>query len=142
MDRNAKAGIAEARISSGSITFAGVVADKLVTSSTSGPTRLEGCIIRELDMHASSGNVTSVGLDAGTAAVGVTSGNVSLELAVADPTLYRLELSSTSGSITVSGGGYETSAFRNLRLGIGGQLIKIGVSSGNIAVRFKDAAGQ
>jgi lia operon protein LiaG len=134
--RNAGAVTGTLRATSGNILLSGATFDSLKTNATSGASRLENCTIRELDMHTTSGGITCTGLDAGSADLNVTSGNVDLGLAVADPAVYRLELASISGKITVSGGGYETSGSRNLSLGTGGQLIKVGVTSGNITVRF------
>jgi DUF4097 and DUF4098 domain-containing protein YvlB len=78
----------------------------------------------------------ATGLSLGTADLNVSSGDVRLALKSADPSDYKMILDTSSGNISVKGGGYDLDTEDSATLGSGGQEIHIDVSSGDIGIDF------
>ena len=72
----------------------------------------------------------------GTADISLSSGNISLGLDCPDPSVYKMELGTSSGNISVKGGEYDLNTEDKATLGSGDQLIRVDVSSGDISIDF------
>ncbi len=134
--RNVEAGSIDADASSGSLTLEKVTADLLKASLSSGDTTLTDCTIKSYEADASSGKITATGLSLETADLRLSSGDVRLGLVAKDPAVYKMILDTSSGDISVKGGGYDLNTKDAATLGSGDQTIRINVSSGDIGIDF------
>jgi DUF4097 and DUF4098 domain-containing protein YvlB len=126
----------EIEASSGDITLTDSTVNQLFTNLSSGNTTLTDCTVQSYEADASSGKITATGLSLGTADLNVSSGDVRLALKSADPSDYKMILDTSSGNISVKGGGYDLDTEDSATLGSGGQEIHIDVSSGDIGIDF------
>lgn len=133
---DADAGSIDADASSGHMTFEKVTANQLITNLSSGDTILTDCTIQSYEADASSGKITATGLSLGTADISLSSGDISLGLDCPDPAVYKMTLDTSSGNISVKGGGYDLDTEDKATLGSGDQLIRVDVSSGDIGIDF------
>ena len=126
----------EIEASSGDITLTDTTVNQLFTDLSSGNTTLTDCTVQSYEADASSGKITATGLSLGTADLSLSSGDVRLALKSADPSDYKMILDTSSGNISVKGGGYDLDTEDSATLGSGGQEIRIDVSSGDIGIDF------
>jgi DUF4097 and DUF4098 domain-containing protein YvlB len=123
--------------SSGDVTLKNVTADTGKIKASSGDFDFEDTEIKLLDLMTSSGDVTCKALVFDACEVFCSSGNVQFSLSETDAELYRLKLTTASGKITVSGGGYNLQGSKEVNLGSGPKLLTVRVSSGNITVNYE-----
>ena len=123
--------------SSGSIRISNITVDKAQFRLSSGDLDLIDSSIKSLTINGSSGKIESSKLSLETCNIDTSSGNVILGVVTPDVSIYKMNLNTANGSISVSGGGYDITTKSSLITGNGTQLIKVNVSSGKLIINFE-----
>ena len=123
--------------SSGSIRISNITVDKAQFRLSSGDLDLIDSSIKSLTINGSSGKIESSKLSLETCNIDTSSGNVILGVVTPDVSIYKMNLNTANGSISVSGGGYDITTKSSLITGNGTQLIKVNVSSGKLVINFE-----
>lgn len=124
--------------SSGNINLKNVNTERAAIALSSGNIDILESTLKDLTLKASSGKITTSKLVTNNCDINSSSGSVTLGILTDNPENYRLELSTSSGKITVQGGEYDINSRGYLKTGKGSNLIKVSVSSGNISVIFEE----